>query len=181
MALSGSGWSRPQLLSGFDAYDARATAQTISRTYAAGAITSTSSGERRGGLRNRAPECGVVAEEEARASSFQRGEAVERRQHLLAVVHEARQAPLAQRATEIAAIGRQHDFAPGQAQLQRLVPRRVAVGRQADDRAVAEYVVLAVHEAQFVAEVEVARVEAAACGIIGVHTGVPFAALHDEG
>src|SRR5215207_4856117 len=39
---------------------------------------------------------------------------------------------------------------------------------------------LAVEPAQLVAEVEIARVEAAPCGGIGVHAGVPFAALHQQ-
>ena len=56
----------------------------------------------------------------------------------------------------------------------------MAVGRQADDRAVAEHVVLAVDQAQFVAEVEIARVEAAPGGDVGVHPGLPFAALHQH-
>ncbi len=39
---------------------------------------------------------------------------------------------------------------------------------------------LAVDEAQFVAEIEIARVEADARCAVGVHPGVPFAALHDH-
>jgi hypothetical protein len=56
----------------------------------------------------------------------------------------------------------------------------VAVGRQTDDRTVAEYVVLAVDQVQFVAEVEIAWVKPAVGSIVGVHAGVPFTALHDK-
>jgi hypothetical protein len=38
--------------------------------------------------------------------------------------------------------------------------------------------VLAINEAQLVAEVEIARVEAVAHGDVGVHAGIPFATLH---
>ena len=92
----------------------------------------------------------------------------------------ARQAPLAQGLAEIAGIGGEHDVAAVEPHPQRLVPRRVAVRRQADDRAVAEHVVLAIDEAQFVAEVEIARVEAAPRGGVGVHPGIPLAALHQH-
>jgi hypothetical protein len=54
----------------------------------------------------------------------------------------------------------------------------VAVRRQADDGAVAEHVVLAIDQAQLVAEVEIARVEAALRRRVRVHAGVPFAPLH---
>jgi hypothetical protein len=56
----------------------------------------------------------------------------------------------------------------------------MAVGRQADDRAVAEHVALAVEEPQCVAEVEVARIVAVARRGVGVHAGIPFAALHQH-
>ena len=118
--------------------------------------------------------CGTVAQnsgswpKKMRApAGFERREAVERGVHLLVVEGEARQAALAQGAAEIAAVGGQHDFARGQPQLQRLVARRVAVGRQADHRTVAEHIVLAIDQAQFVAEVEIARVEAAAAARSG--------------
>ena len=53
-----------------------------------------------------------MAEKDACALGFERGEAVERGVHLVAVVDEARQSPLAQGAAEIAGIGSQHDVAP---------------------------------------------------------------------
>ena len=88
---------------------------------------------------------------------FEAGELFERGQHRLAIVDVLRQSPLAQGAAEIAGIGRQHDFTASEPQLQRLVAGGVAMGRQADDAAVAKYVMLAVEQEQFVAEVEIAR------------------------
>jgi hypothetical protein len=59
-------------------------------------------------------------------------------------------------------------------------PRRVTVREHADDRTVAEHVALAINEAQLVAEVEIARVEAVPHGDVRVHAGIPFATLHDH-
>ena len=58
--------------------------------------------------------------------------------------------------------------------------RRVAVGRQANDTSVAEEVVLAVDLDDFVPEIEVAPVEPALGGNVGVDPGFPFALLHDH-
>ena len=110
-------------------------------------------------MRHRLPEFGVVAEEDARPTAFQRLQPVKRGEHRLAVVHIARQAAVAQGLAEIAGVRREHDLAAVELQAQRLVPRRVPVRRQAYHRAVAEHVVLAIDQAQFVAEVEIARVE----------------------
>jgi hypothetical protein len=54
------------------------------------------------------------------------------------------------------------------------------VGRQTDDRTVAEHIVLAVNQAQFVSEIEIARIEPALRRDVRVHTGVPFVALHQH-
>src|SRR5205823_6123946 len=54
------------------------------------------------GLRHGLPEIGVVAEDDAGTGFFERGEAVERRQHLYLVVDVARQAAFAQGLAEIA-------------------------------------------------------------------------------
>ncbi len=136
--------------------------------------------QRRRSLRHGFPEFQVVTEDDARAGGFERREAVERGQHLVAVMHEARQAPFAQGATEIAGIGGQHGIATRQAQFQRLVARRVAGRRQTHDRAIAEHIVLAIDQPQFVAEIEIARVEATPRGRVRVHPGIPFAALHQH-
>jgi hypothetical protein len=61
-----------------------------------------------------------------------------------------------------------------------MVPRCVTVGRQADDRAVVEHVVLAVDQPQFVAEVEVAWIVAVERRGVGIHAGVPFASPHQR-
>ena len=111
-------------------------------------------------MRHRLPEFGIVAEEDARPAPFQRLQPVERSQHRLAVMNVARQAALAQSPAEIAGVCREHDLAAVEPQPQRLVPRRVPVRRQAHDGTVAEHVVLAVHQTQWMAEVEIARVVA---------------------
>jgi hypothetical protein len=54
------------------------------------------------------------------------------------------------------------------------------VRRQAHHRAVAEHVVLAIDQAQFMTEVEIARIEATSRGGVGVHAGIPLAALHQH-
>ena len=60
------------------------------------------------------------------------------------------------------------------------MPRRMEVGRQARNRAVAEHVVLAVDQAQFVTEIEITAVEPTARSGVGVHAGIPFALLHQQ-
>jgi hypothetical protein len=40
--------------------------------------------------------------------------------------------------------------------------------------------VLAIDQAQLMADVEIARVEAAPRGAVGVHAGIPLAALHKD-
>jgi hypothetical protein len=122
-----------------------------------------------------------VAEEDTGAALFELGEAVERGVHRAAVVHVFRQTPLAQGAAEIASIGSQHDLARGKPQFQRLVPRRVTVGRQAHDRAVAEHVVLAIDLQNLMAEVVILTVKAALRGDVRIQSGLPFAALNDDG
>src|SRR5438105_15775412 len=57
------------------------------------------------------------------------------------------------------------------------MPRRMAIRRQTHHRAIAKYVVLTIHQSQFMAEVEIARVEAALRSGVGVHTGFPFPSL----
>src|SRR3954463_53404 len=84
---------------------------------------------RHGCLRNALPEVGVVAEKQRGACIFQRHQAIERSQHLLTIVDEARQPSFSQRAAEITGVARQDDFTLVGPQLERLMPRRVAVGR----------------------------------------------------
>jgi two-component system CheB/CheR fusion protein len=57
--------------------------------------------------------------------------------------------------------------------------RRVPVRRETHHRAVPEHVVLAIDQPQFMAEVKITAVEAAACRRIRVHTGLPLAELGD--
>src|SRR5438477_8500418 len=61
-------------------------------------------------LRHILPEVGIVAEKQRGACTFQRLQAIERGQHLLAIVDEARQPAFSQGATEIAGVTGQHDF-----------------------------------------------------------------------
>ena len=121
-----------------------------------------------------------MAEKDAGAARLDPVETVERGQHRLAVVGEARQPALAQRPAEIAGIGGKHDFAAVEPQFQRLVPWRVARGRQADDAAVAEQVVLAGNFADRVAEIEIAPVEAVDGGEVRVRPRLPLAFLRDD-
>ena len=104
------------------------------------------SADRRRCLWHGLPELRVVAVEDAGAPSFQRSEPLERGQHRLSVVNQTRQSPLAQRAAEVAGIRGQDDLATIEPHFQRLMPRRVAISRQAGDRAVAGDVVLAVDQ-----------------------------------
>ena len=62
----------------------------------------------------------------------------------------------------------------------KLVPRRVPVRRQTHYRAIAKHVVLAIDEAQFMAEIEISRIEPAPRSGIGVHTGFPLATLYQH-
>jgi hypothetical protein len=74
---------------------------------------------------------------------------------------------------EIAGVRREHDLAVVEP-----LPGVCPLRRQAHHRAVAEHVVLAIDQAQFVAEVEIPWVEVAPHGAVGVHAGIPLAALH---
>jgi len=123
---------------------------------------------------------GVMTEKDASPVPLQRLQPVKRGQHRLAVVRVAWQAALAECLTEVAGVGGEHDFPPIEPQPKRLVARRVPVRRQAHHRAVAEHVVLAIDQPQFMAEVEVAPVEPALRGGIGVHTGLPLATLYQH-
>jgi hypothetical protein len=98
----------------------------------------------------------------------------------LAVVYALRQPPLAEGPAEIAGIGGEDDVTRGEAHSQRLMTRRMAVGGQADDAAVAEQIMLAVDLDHLVPEVEISPVEAAQCSAFGVHPGFPLAFLHDH-
>lgn len=119
------------------------------------------------GLAARFSKNGVVAEEDARSSPLQGFEPIERCEHGLAVMHISRQSALTQCLTEVAGIGREHDIAAIEPYPQRLVPRRVAMCRQAQYGAIAEDVVFAIDQTQFVAKVEVARIVAMARGGVG--------------
>src|SRR6185503_19934480 len=105
-------------------------------------IPSNSEGRHRR-LRNIPPEIGIVTEEQGRAALLQGVQPVERGQHLLTVVDEARQPSFTQRAAEVAGVAGQHDLALVGAYPQGLMSRRVTPGRDADDAAVPEQVVLA--------------------------------------
>ena len=63
---------------------------------------------------------------------------------------------------------------------QRLMARRMAVGRQADHAAVAEHVVLAVDEQHVVAVVVVLRREAEGLRALGIFPGLPLPSLDDD-
>ena len=52
--------------------------------------------------------------------------------------------------------------------------------RQAHHRAIAEHVVLAIDQAQFMPQIEIARVEAVPGGGVGPHASIPFAPLHQH-
>jgi len=132
-------------------------------------------------LRHGLPEFAVVAEEDASAPGLQRREALQGAMHLRAVVDAQRQAPLCERAAEIAGIGGEHDVAAGQAQLQRLMTGRMAEGRQQHDAAVAEEVVLAIDQLQLVAKIVVAPIEAARRGNLRILSRRPFLPLHHDG
>jgi hypothetical protein len=60
------------------------------------------------------------------------------------------------------------------------MPRRVPVRRQTHHRAIAKHVVLAIHQSQFMAEVEIAAVEPTPRGGVGVYPSLPLAALHQH-
>ena len=131
-------------------------------------------------LRYRAPKLRIMAEKDASPALFQRLQPVKRGQHRLAIVHVLRQASFAKGLTEVAGIGGEHDLTVIEPQPKGLVPRRVAIRRQTHHRAIPEHVVLAIHQSHFMAEVEIARVEdTPRCGV-GVHSGIPFPALHEH-
>src|SRR6185312_11020921 len=83
-------------------------------------------------LRHILPEVGIMPEEQRRTALLQRFQPVERRQHLFAVVHEARQATFSQGAAEITGVAGENEITVLSAHLERLMTRRVAVGRDAD-------------------------------------------------
>jgi hypothetical protein len=85
----------------------------------------------------------------------------------ITVVHVARQAALAEGLTEVAGVGGKHDFTAIEASPKGLVPRRMPVRRQTDYRAIAKHVVLTIYEPQFMADIEIAPVEAAPRGGVG--------------
>src|SRR5438477_5857133 len=80
-------------------------------------------------LRHILPEFRIMAEEQRRAALFQRLQPVERGQHRLAVIDEARQPSFTQRAAEVAGVAGEDDGALVGAHLERLMTGRVAVGR----------------------------------------------------
>ena len=92
------------------------------------------------------PELRVVAEKDASPAPFQRLQAIKRGQHRLAVVHVAWQAALAEGLTEVAGVRGEHDLTAIKPQPKGLVPRRVPVRWQTHDRAIAEYIVLAINQ-----------------------------------
>src|SRR5579872_5112093 len=132
-------------------------------------------------LRHGLPELRVVAEDDAGADAFHRLKTVKHRQHRFLVEGEAGQTAFPERLAEIAAVGSEHDLAAREPQPQRLMPGGVAIGWQQHRRTVAEQIMFAVDQAQLVAEIEIARVEAALDGAFRIHPGVPFAALDDQG
>ena len=96
------------------------------------------------------------------------------------VVDALGQPPLAQCPTKVAGIGREDDITRSQSHLQRLVPRGMAMRRQADDAAVTEQIVLTIDLNHLVAEIEIGSVEPAQCGDIGIHSRFPLTLLNDH-
>src|SRR5690349_6164821 len=89
-------------------------------------------------LRDGAPELGVVAEHDPRASLLHLPEALEDGEGGFFVCDDARQMHVVERLLQVARVAAQHELAVRGLHAQRLVPRRVAISRQAHDRAVAE-------------------------------------------
>jgi hypothetical protein len=118
-------------------------------------------------LRYRLPELRVVPEKDPSPAPFQRRQPVKRGQHRLAVVHVTRQAALAEGLTKVAGVRGEHDLTVIEPQPKGLVPRRVPVGRQTHHGAIAKHIVVAIDQPQFMAEVEISRVEPAPRGGIG--------------
>ena len=97
-----------------------------------------------------------MAVEDLRVPCAQRPQRLERAQHRLAVVEHGGQVQVVQRSTEVAGVRGEDDLAVIAADAQGLVSRRVPPGRDADHRAVAEEIVLAVHHQHVVTQVVVA-------------------------
>lgn len=131
-------------------------------------------------LRHVLPEIRIVPEEEACAATLQSLESVERGQHLLAVIDEARQAAFAQGSAEVAGVAGDHDLTRLGPHLQRLMAGRMAVGRDADHGAIAEQVVLALDLLHWMPMIEVGAEEADPPGHLGILRRLPFALLHDH-
>src|SRR6516162_3774863 len=121
-----------------------------------------------------------MPKKDAGASSLETSQPVEGVEHRLPIVNALWQPPLAQGPAEVAGIGGEHDVSRGEANSERLVTRRVAIGGQADNAAVAEQVVLAVGLDHLVPEVEIGSVVAVPCGDLGVHPRLPLASLNDH-
>src|SRR5216684_3057350 len=88
-------------------------------------------------LRHTLPEFAIVAEKYPGARRFELGELVERSHHRIAVMDISWQAAFAQSPAEVARIGGKDDISRGEPYFQRLVPRGVAVRRQAYEASIA--------------------------------------------
>jgi hypothetical protein len=99
-----------------------------------------------------------VAEHDARAALLHVAEAVEDGERALLVGDDAGQMQIVERLFEIAGIAAEHELTVRRLHTQGLVTGRVAIGGQADDRAVAEDVVLAADLVNVLAGVEIGLV-----------------------
>src|SRR5262249_6743962 len=142
--------------------------------------SSTRSGEHAWRLRDGRPVLRVVPVDDPRARVPERPQPVERGEHRLPVVHDRGQVERLERPAEIARVGREDDVAGVETDTERLVAGRVTVGREADDEAVAEEIVLAVDEEHVMAGVVVARIVVVGGDAVRVMAGRPLAPLDDE-
>ena len=85
-----------------------------------------------------------------------------------------------ERFPHLARIARDHDLTGPKPHPQRLVPWRVAVGRHADDAAIAEQVVLAVDLDDVVAEIVVGGEVVVGGDKVGFRSGLPLASLDEH-
>src|SRR5438105_884412 len=138
------------------------------------------SDDRGGRLRHRLPKFAVMPEKDPRAGRLAAGQLVERGEHGRAVMNAPRQSPLAQGPAEIAGVASEHDVARGEPYFQRLVARGMTVGRQADDAAVAEQIVLAIDPDHLVPEIEIGSAVAVPRGDVGVDPRLPLTLLNDH-
>src|SRR5207249_9354247 len=129
-------------------------------------------------LRHGLPEFRVVTEHDAYAARLHLAKPPQHGQGRLPVGDDAGRVKAFERLPEVAGVPAEHELAVRRADAQRLVAGRVAVGRQADNGAVAEEVVLALDLPGPLTGVEV---DLAIAGIVvrERHGVTPFASLND--